>query len=120
VSNVFREALVEAGITSGAQLAEHLKAPAVIFFFAGKDKRPHAELRWWDAQRSMKVSNHWPNSPLMTVGTARRRTVEAARQEAQVYLSIFEWSRSPFSNCWLPTENLQRARKEFLETPDRA
>lgn len=119
MSNVFRDALAEAGITSGSQLAERMHTPAAIFFLVGQG-RPYAELRFWDANGVITAHRHWPNSSRMTVATARRRTVEAAQAEAAKLLALPEWGKSPFSNCWLPLDVLQEARKEFLEPVETA
>ncbi len=111
--NDFRDALIKRGVVSGSQLAEHLKSPAVIFFFAGGG-RPYAELRFWDDIGDMSVSKHWPPQSHMTLGEIRRETVEAAKNEAANALALPNWTRAPFSNCWLPAGVLTEARQEFL------
>jgi hypothetical protein len=114
----FREALIAAGITNGTLLAEHMQAPAAIFFLVGRSGLPVAELRSWDDQRRKTVSLHRPDSHRMSTGDARRMTVEAAKAEALKRLSVMGWSRAPFSNCWLPTDVLKAARREFLGEQD--
>jgi hypothetical protein len=118
VSNVFEDALVRQGVTSGSQLAERLESPAAIFFFAGG--RPYAELRYWDSSGAMSVSKHWPRYPNMTVAACRKKTVEAAQNEAKELLGLEEWSRSPFPNCWLPSSVVEEARRMFMEEPKTA
>lgn len=119
MSNVFQEELIRRGITSGSQLAERLSAPAAIFFFAG-GPRPYAELWHWDGEGGRTVSTHWPRFPNMTLTASRKKTVEAAQNEAAKDLGLVQWSRSPFSNCWLPTRIVDEARAQFMgESPSK-
>jgi hypothetical protein len=108
----FREVLATKGILSGGDLGEYLEAKAVIYFLmAGGD--PRAELRHW-ADGLHDVLTFRPEHPrTMSVGAMRRKTVEAAQEEALKLLGIKEWSRSPFSNCWFPTDTLTLAYEEF-------
>lgn len=110
---VFRRALEDHGITSGSMLADHMEAPAVIFFFGGRGK-PYAELRVWDGQGDMVTRKFQSPYPNMSMAEARRKTVAAAREEAKEMLGLEGWTKSPFDNCWLPQEVLLKAREEFL------
>lgn len=115
-SNVFRDALAKVGITNGNQLAERLECPAVILFFAGpKVSVPYAELRYWDAQGREQVSKHLPRYLNMSMPAMRRKTVQEAQDKAREDLGLEEWGKSPFPNCWMPTETLQTARERYME-----
>lgn len=115
MSNVFEAALIRRGIVSSVQLAERLESPAMIFFFAGpKVRRPHAELRYWDDKGREQVSEHWPPFLDMTLSACRRKTVGAAQNEAAEVLGLSQWSRSPFSNCWLPSDIVAEAHRRFM------
>jgi hypothetical protein len=115
-TNVFQDALVKVGITNGKQLAERLECPAVILFFAGpKVAMPYAELRYWDDQGREKSSRHEPNFRDASISSMRRKTVQEAQDKAKEVLGLEEWAKSPFPNCWLPTEVLQAARARYME-----
>lgn len=119
--NVFREALVGAGITNGIQLARRMGSPAVILFFAeGRLPVPYAELRYWDEKGHEQRSPHLPRHPTtMSMPAMRKKTVEEAQEKAMTALGLTEWSRGPFSNCWLPTEYLQAARERYMDSEQR-
>lgn len=123
-TNVFREALIKAGITNGIQLAERIECPAVVLFFAGpRIKVPYAELRVWDNGRE----HVFPVVPRFTTDmplpARRKRAVGDAIAQAQEDPEMGvqgEWGRTPFPNCWMPKEYLSRARERYLaqvETP---
>lgn len=116
MNNVFRDALAEVGIKNGIQLAERLECPAVIIFLAGPHlKVPHAELRIWEEgkERHFTFSPRHPGT--MSVAAMRRKTVEEAQEKAKETLGPTEWSRAPFSNCWMPSRYLQEARQRYYD-----
>lgn len=117
-TNVFRDILVKFGITTGLQLAEHVQCPAVILFRAGdRVAVPHAELRYWDETGMEQISMHLPRHPTtMSMAAMRRKTVEEAQGKATEELGLAEWSRSPFPNCWMPSEYLRKARERYMES----
>lgn len=104
-----REALAKKGITSGAKLARYLKSPGVIFFVRGRDgwENAYAELRLLEAGDSLKFH------PEEGDARVREACVDRAVEEARRVLGIFEWSSSPFSNCWLPSEDIERLNEDF-------
>lgn len=113
MSNIFRDVLMARGISNGQELAQRLESPAAIFFLASG--KPHAELRYWDAEGAVRTSRHWPRHPnTMSMPAMRRKTVEAAQQEATRLLGLPDWAKSPFDNCWLPRDVLEDARKQYM------
>lgn len=116
MSNVFQDALIRRGITNGNQLAERMECPAVILFFAGpKVVTPYAELRYWDDQGREQVSRHEPPFRDASISAMRRKMVLAAQNKAREVLGLEGWARSPFPNCWMPTDVLQAARERYME-----
>jgi hypothetical protein len=104
-----REALSKKGITNGAKLARYLRSPGVIFFLRGRDgwENAYAELRLLDAGDSLTFPARADDSKV------REACVDRAVDEARQILGIFEWSKAPFSNCWLPSEDIERLHEEF-------
>lgn len=113
MSNLFREALIRKGVNNGVQLARYLESPAVIFFLT-KDWKPYAELRFRNDGGAISVSRIWPPRSGMSLSEIRRETVETAKQQAASSLALPHWTGAPFSNCWLPSGLLAKARQELL------
>lgn len=120
------ERLKTMGIRNGRKLAEHVEAPAIIFFFmrdrtTGKDD-PRAELRYWAYDddgdyEETEVFRLPPElaKPGMTVSRIRKNLVDQAKayavEELEIPLEV--WHGAPFANCWLPRESLNRIREEM-------
>lgn len=107
-----RESLAERGITSGWELAEHLGSKGAIFFIRGKDgwENAHAELRYTEDGRTRR-STYRPRG----TGAVRQQCVEDAMADGWEHLGVDSWSKAPFSNCWLPSEDISRLYEEFSE-----
>jgi hypothetical protein len=104
-----RKALSHKGITSGAKLARFLNAEGVIFFLRGPDWRDsHAELR---LRETGQVLEFYPQP-----GDERLREacVDRAVDAACEITGIDEWSKAPYSNCWLPSKYVERLHEDFL------
>lgn len=108
------------GITNGRKLADHVDAPAVIYFLAkdsDNNNRPRAELHY-TRNGSRVVSTHLPRQDVLTTLSERRQeTVEAAQSVARDLLGVPEWRKAPFGNCWLPRESINRMREELGSDP---
>lgn len=102
-----RQVLKERGIYNGLRLAEHLECP-VIFFVVGQYLR--AELHYGD-----QFLVRTPEAGLAGLSRKRNSAVEQARVAAEevTRYSRDDWSRAPFSNCWMPTEKLSQLHEEF-------
>lgn len=116
MTNPFREALIKNGIHSGADLADAMDSPAVIFFFASPHLEiPCAELWSWDDKGVLTVRRHEPRYGNMTLPAMRRKTVQAAREDALERLGIADdWVKGPFEASWFPRHVLDKAREEYL------
>lgn len=109
------------GITSGRKLAEHTDARAVIYFLA-KDSNggndPRAELRFRDQTGTEHVLAFRPDFRFgKGDGAIRRETLETAKVCAADLLGLDDWRKTPFSNCWLPVEAINRMRAELGVDP---
>jgi hypothetical protein len=104
-----RQALAKKGITSGLKLARFLKSPAVIFFLRGDDwSDAHAELRILGSGEILTFY------PLPDDERIREACVDQAVETARDLTGVFEWSKAPFSNCWLPSDDVEYLHEEFL------
>jgi hypothetical protein len=103
-----REALSKKGITSGAKLARFLKSSGVIFFLRGEGgwENARAELRLPDRETLTFYA-------LPEDERVREACVDRAVDVAREVTGIFEWSKAPFSNCWLPSDDIERLHEEF-------
>jgi hypothetical protein len=105
-----RAALAEKNIRSGRELAEYLESKGEIYFIRGEEgwENARAELRYWeDGRRQKRVYRP-------TLGEYHREEcVNQAKEEAAEILGVDSWSRSPFSNCWLPSEDVSRVHEKF-------
>jgi hypothetical protein len=112
-----REALKAKGITNGRRLAEHLGSPVVIFFVTSqKNNFVRAELLY-DQYGESKSLVRSPGAGTSGLSQKRASAVERARVAAEglCKYSRDDWSRAPFSNCWLPTEMISKLHEEFDE-----
>jgi hypothetical protein len=109
-----REALSKKGITSGAKLARYLGSKGVIFFVRGPEgwENAHAELRLLDAGDSIKFYAREDDARV------REACVDRAVEQARELLGVFEWSSAPFSNCWLPSEDIEDLNEDFAQGQD--
>lgn len=106
--------LKERGITSGRKLARHVEAPAVIYFLLkasdGRGDDPRAELHFQGITRVYRPSGERSG---MTVRDMRLETTEDAMDDAETLMGLDDWRKTPFSNCWLPVESMNRMRGEL-------
>lgn len=120
------ERLKTMGIRSGRKLADHVQAPAVIYFFmrdrdSDRDD-PRAELHYWaydddgdykevEVFRSIvrQANSRLPMSKL------RQQVVDQAKAYAaeELDIPVSAWHGAPFANCWLPRESLNKIREEI-------
>lgn len=106
-----RLALAQKGITNGLKLARFLNSPGVIFFFRGQDgwADSRAELRLLD------VGDRISFEPEEGEVEVRRACVDKAMETGSRLLEVEGWSRAPYSNCWLPQEDVSRLHDMFAE-----
>jgi len=111
-----REALKAKGITNGRRLAEHLKCPVIFFIVSRENRYLRAELHY-QRYGDPKVLVRTPDAGLEGLSQKRANAVEKARVAAEglCTLAADDWSRAPFSNCWIPTEKLSQLHEEFEE-----
>lgn len=98
------------GIDNGLKLAEHLGSRAVIIFLRGKKgwSEARAELRYTeDGVRRRAIYRPTVKD------FVREECVEGAMTDAGLNLGIDSWARAPFSNCWLPSEDVERLHQEY-------
>lgn len=109
-SEKIREALAEKGITNGRMLADYLGSEGVIFFVRGTGgwDKARAELRYKEDGKE-KRRNYRPKEFL----DVRYQCVADAQDDAAELLGIESWSKAPFSNCWLPSEDVSKVHEEF-------
>lgn len=117
------EMLEARGITSGRKLAKHTEAQAVIYFLLrdaeGHGNDPRAELHFRvtmpDQDPKWMVRQYRPDTRhgSMSVRDMRMETTERAQDDAGDLLGLNEWTKAPFSNCWLPVESMNRMRQEL-------
>jgi hypothetical protein len=111
-----REALKAKGITNGRRLAEYLGSPVVIFFVTSqKNNFVRAELLYEDPYGEPKSLVRSPGAGTNGLSQKRASAVERARVAAEGLCTYGrdDWSRAPFSNCWLPTEMISKLHEEF-------
>lgn len=110
-SERLRKALNDKGITNGRKLAEYLDSKGVIFFARGRGgwENSHAELRFRDKAGQEQRSTFRPNGS----GAVREQCVQDAMHDGFMELGVDSWSKAPFSNCWLPSEDVSRVHEEF-------
>ncbi len=113
-STRLRYALAERGVTSGRELASYLGCPAELYFIRGSSddwSDCRAELRFKeDGRRQKRVYRP------VTGGDRRdlvQECLDQAKADASEHLGIESWSRTPFSNCWLPSDDVSRVHEEF-------
>lgn len=112
-----REALKAKGITNGRRLAEYLQSPVVIFFITSqKNNFVRAELVYTQSGEKKSLVRT-PETGMNGLSQKRANAVERARVAAEGLCDYGreDWSRAPFSNCWLPTEMIAKLHKEFEE-----
>lgn len=104
-----RQALSKKGVTSGAKLARFVGSEAVIFFLVGRDgwNSAHAELRLLKEGRSLTFFAQ-PGDERV-----REACVDRAVDVAREITGVFEWSKAPFSNCWLPSKYVDSLHEDM-------
>jgi len=103
-----RRALSQKGITSGLKLAKYLGSPGVIFFVRGES--------WGDARaelRLLKEGEIHTFHVLPEDERVREDCVDRAVDAARGLTGVYEWSKAPFSNCWLPSELVEELHEDF-------
>lgn len=110
-----RQELAKDGITNGRKLADHLGSKGAIFFVRGEGswQNAHAELRYREGGIEHR-STYRPTGP----GAVRQQCVDDAMEDAAQKLGVNSWSKTPFSNCWLPSEDVSRVHEEFESFED--
>lgn len=122
-SERLRTALAAEDVHSGLELADFTEAPAAIFFVAKRTgAMPYAELRYFDDKNGKELRlNFFPLSTARSMGEKRRSALEQAQEAAQDLLGIEGWSRTPYSNSWLPSTIVSKLHEEFdAEVPEGA
>lgn len=111
----------ELGITSGRELADHIDAPAVIYFLVrgdGTDQDdPRAEVHFKDVDGNA-VTRVFRPSPLAQgrVSVMRKDCIQQATNYAREELDLSDWRRTVFQHCWLPAESIEKIQDE-LDSP---
>jgi hypothetical protein len=110
-SERLREALAKKGIKSGLELADYLGSKGAIVFVRGRGDwmNARAELVYRDLDGKRRREVFRPEE----VVEVRQQCVDDAMDDGWTRLGIDSWSRAPFSNCWLPSEDVQRIHEEF-------
>jgi hypothetical protein len=126
-TNAMSERLKTMGITNGRKLADHVNAPAVIYFFMrGRDNGendPRAELRYWayddngeyQGTEIFRPAPGMPESAWVTVKKLRQNVVDQAKAYAaeELEIPVDTWHGAPFANCWIPRDSLNIIREEI-------
>lgn len=109
-----REALKAKGITNGRRLSEYLDCPVIFFVVSSRNNYLRAELHYKQYGESKSLVR-MPDPGLEGLSQKRLNAVNKARTAAEGLCALQpdEWSRSPFSNCWMPTEKLSQLHEEF-------
>lgn len=121
------ERLKTMGITNGRKLADHVNAPAVIYFFMrdreNNENDPRAELRYWaydddgDYQSTevFRPAEGSSENAWMPVRKLRQDVVDQAKAYAaeELEIPVDSWRGAPFANCWIPRESLNIIREEI-------
>lgn len=112
-STQIREELAKEGITNGRKLADHLGSKGAIFFVQGGGswQDAHAELRYREGGTEHRTQ--YPPKAPGRPGAVRQQCVDDAMADAFEKLGVDSWSKAPFSNCWLPSEDVSRVHEEF-------
>lgn len=109
-----RDMLKMVGISNGKEFAQLGQAPAVIFFLA-RDRRNankldhRAELHIFDDQGREEETKVFRPDSLGPVSIDRVAMVDKAQEYANSIIGQGEWSRTPYSNSWLPSEHYEDA-----------
>jgi hypothetical protein len=122
-SERLRTALAAEDVHSGLELADFTEAPAAIFFVAKRTgAMPYAELRYFDDKNGKELRlNFFPLPTARSMGEKRRSALEQAQEAAKDLLGIEGWSRTPYSNSWLPSVIVSKLHEEFdAEAPEGA
>lgn len=110
--NPIAETLKKMGITSGRKLADHTRAQAVIYFLA-KDEQGENSPRAVLYLNGKKTVYRPQGRDGGTLSAIRHQTVGRAQKDAAEQLGLDDWRRTPFSNCWLPVDSINRMRAEL-------
>lgn len=109
-----RDLLKLIGITNGKGFAHLGVAPSVIFFLARDRKNPNhldhrAEMHIFDEQGREEELKIFRPDKIGPVSLDRVSCVDKAKAYANDIIGEGEWSRTPFSNCWIPSESYEEA-----------
>jgi len=120
-SERLRTALAKEDVHSGLELADFTEAPAAIFFVAKRTGAiPYAELRYFDDKNDKELRlNFFPEPAARSMGDKRRSALSQAQEAARDLLGIEEWSRTPYSNSWLPSDIVSKLHEDYdKESPE--
>lgn len=117
-SNPLQDRLRALGIHNGRQLADHVDAPASIFFLLsqvdGKEDL-HAELHY--REHGIHQVQTFRPGPLAVrsgrISKKRNDCVQQAKDWAAYELKISDWRRTAFQSCWLPAESIAKIQAEL-------
>lgn len=113
-----RDLLKLINITNGKQFAHLGQAPAVIFFLARDRKNVarldhRAELHVFDEQGREEEMRIFRPEKIGPVSVDRNCCVNDAQRYANNIIGPGSWSRTPYSNSWIPSEHYEEAILEM-------
>lgn len=104
------------GIHNGRQLAEHVDAPAVMYFLVrgpGGNDDPRTELHYRDGD-VWKIESFHPDAlSLGRLSTIRANCNAQAVAWAAERLGLPEWRRAAFPHCLLPSACIAQMQAEM-------
>lgn len=109
-----RDLLKLVGVNNGKEFAHLGAAPAVIFFLVKDRKNPNrldhrAELHIFDEQGRQDETKVFRPEKLGPVSIDRVTCVQLAQTYADEIIGPGAWSRTPYSNSWIPSEHYEDA-----------
>ena len=109
-----RDLLKLVDVNNGKEFAHLGKAPAVIFFLARDRKNPNkldhrAELHIFDEQGREDEMKIFRPDKVGPVSADRVQCVQEAQDYANRIIGPGAWSRTPYSNSWIPSEHYEDA-----------
>lgn len=109
-----RDLLKLIGVNNGKDFARLGEAPAVIFFLARDRRSPtrldhRAELHIFDEQGREEELKVFRPEKIGRVSVDRVDCVAQAQEYANQKIGPGPWSRTPYSNSWVPSEHYEEA-----------
>lgn len=122
-TNALVQRLRQLGISNGRALADHVQAPAVIYFLmterGSRTDSPRAELHYTDAEGVSHVEVFHPSQlnggPLPAL---RKNCIAQAVERASTHLGLPDWRRTAFQHCMLPSACIDRIQAELAALED--